>query len=100
MDVQLTRDGAHRPFLGVIEAQDLCLDVGRRHHGRVPSGRVALQPVSAVTTATQKPLADEWRTPTTAPVTVRDRSSGPILRDICVARTHRRARRQQIIGWR
>jgi hypothetical protein len=35
--VQLTGDGAHRPFLGVIEAQDLCLDVRRRHHVRVPS---------------------------------------------------------------
>jgi hypothetical protein len=38
MDVQLPGDGAHRPFFGVIKAQDLCLDIGRRHHGRVPSG--------------------------------------------------------------
>ncbi len=45
-------------------------------------------------------LADEWRAPTTAPVTVRDRSPGPILRNSCVARAHRRARRQQIIGSR
>ena len=100
VDMQLARDGAHRPFLGVIEAQDLCLDVRRRHHGRVPSGRVVLQPVSAVTAAAQEPLADEWRAATTAPVTVRDRSPGPILRNSCVARTLRRARRQQIIGWR
>jgi hypothetical protein len=27
MDVQLTRDGAHHPLLGVTEAQDLCLDL-------------------------------------------------------------------------
>jgi Resolvase, N terminal domain len=59
-----------------------------------------LAPVSAMTTATQEPLADELRAPASAPMTVRDRSPGPILRDICVARTHRRARRQQIIGWR
>jgi hypothetical protein len=56
-------------------------------------------PVSATTAAAQKPLADELRAPTTTPVTVRDRSSGPILRGRCVARAHRRARRQQIIGW-
>jgi hypothetical protein len=37
MDVQLTRDGANGPFLGGVEAQDLCLDVRRRHHVRVPS---------------------------------------------------------------
>jgi hypothetical protein len=100
MDVQLTGDGAHRPFLGVVEAQDLRLDVWRRHHGRVPSGRVALQPVSAMTTATQKPLADELRAPARAPMTVRDRSPGPIRQDGCLARTDRRARCQQIIGWR
>jgi hypothetical protein len=79
MDVQLTRDGTHRPFLGVIEAQDLCLDVRRRHRVRV-SGRVALQPVSAMTAAAQKPLADELRAPATTPVTVCDHSPGPILR--------------------
>src|SRR5208283_288177 len=100
MDVQLTGDGAHRPFLGVIEAQDLCLDIRRRHHGWVPSGRVALQPVSAMAAAAQEPLADEWRTPAAAPMTVRDRPPRPILRSSCVARTHRRARRQQIIGGR
>jgi hypothetical protein len=39
--VQLTGDGADRPFLGMVVAQDLRLDVRRRHHGvRVPSGRV------------------------------------------------------------
>ena len=97
MDVQLTRDGANRPFLGVVEAQDLCLDVRRCHHVRVPSDRVALQPVSAMTAAAQEPLADQRRAATTTPVTVRDRSPGPFLRDSCVARTHRRARRQQII---
>jgi hypothetical protein len=32
-------------------------------------------------------------------MTVRDRSPGPILRGRYVARAHRRARRQQIIGW-
>ncbi len=100
VDVQLTGDGADRPLLGVIEAQDLGLDVRRCHHGWVPSGRVALQPVSAMAAAAQEPLAYEWRTPATAPMTVRDRSPGPILRSCCVARTHRRARRQQIIGGR
>ena len=39
------------------------------------------------TAATQKTLADEWRAPTTAPVTVRDRSPGPILRDM-LRRSH------------
>jgi len=58
VDVQLTRDGAHRPLLGVIEAQDLCLDVKRRHHVGVPSGWVALQPVSAMTAAAQEPLTN------------------------------------------
>ncbi len=100
VDVQLARDGADRPFLGVIEAQDLCLDVRRRHHVGVPSGWVALQPVLATTAAAQEPLADELRAPTTTPMTVRDRSPGPILRNSCVARAHRRARRQQIIGSR
>ena len=52
----------------------------------VPSGRVALQPVSAMTAAAQEPLANELRAATTAPVAVRDRSPGPILRDSCVAR--------------
>jgi hypothetical protein len=91
---QLTGDGANRPLLGVVEAQDLCLNVRRRHHVWVPIGRIALRPVSPTTAAAQESLADEWRAATTAPVTVRHRSPGPILR------THRRARRQQIIGWR
>jgi hypothetical protein len=58
-----------------------------------PSVGSALQPVSAMTAAAQEPLADEWR----APVTVRDRSPGPILRDSCVARTLRRGRHQEIL---
>ena len=33
VDVQLPGDGADRPLLGVIVAQDLRLDVRRRHHG-------------------------------------------------------------------
>ena len=41
MDVQLTRDRADGPFFGVVEAQDLRLDVRRCHHGRVPLDRVA-----------------------------------------------------------
>ena len=39
--VQLAGDGAHRPFLRVVVAQDLRLDVRRCRHGRVPSARVA-----------------------------------------------------------
>jgi len=39
--VQRAGDGAHRPFLRVVVAQDLRLDVRRCHHGRVPSARVA-----------------------------------------------------------
>jgi hypothetical protein len=53
-----------------------------------------------MTTATQEPLAEQLRAPARAPMTVRDRSPGPIRQDGCLARTHRRARRQQIIGWR
>jgi hypothetical protein len=41
MDVQLTRDRADAPFFGVVEAQDLRLDVRRCHHGPVLSNRVA-----------------------------------------------------------
>jgi len=41
MHVQLAGDGAHRPFLRVVVAQDLRLDVRRCRHGRVPSARVA-----------------------------------------------------------
>ena len=39
--VQLTGDGADAPLLDVIVAQDLRLDVRRRDHARVLSGRVA-----------------------------------------------------------
>jgi hypothetical protein len=39
--VQLTGDGADAPLLGVVVAQDLRLDVRRRDHGSVLSGRVA-----------------------------------------------------------
>ncbi len=41
MHVQLTGDGADAPLLGVVVAQDLRLDVRRRDHGLVLSGRVA-----------------------------------------------------------
>ena len=44
MDVQLPRDGADGPFFGVVEAQDLRLDVRRCHHSRVPSNPVAQRP--------------------------------------------------------
>ena len=37
-------------------------------------------------------------TPAPAPVAVRGRSPGSVIRDRCVARAHRRARRQQTIG--
>ncbi len=41
VDVQLPGDGADRPLLGVVVAQDLRLDVRRRHHGVwALSGRV------------------------------------------------------------
>jgi hypothetical protein len=43
MDVQLTRDGADGSFFGVVEAQDLRLNVRRCHHGRIPSDRVVAQ---------------------------------------------------------
>ena len=39
--MQLTGDGAHRPFLSVVVAQDLGLDVRGNHHVRVLSGRVS-----------------------------------------------------------
>jgi hypothetical protein len=39
--VQLTGDGANRPFLSVIVAQDLDLDVRRNHHVRILSGRAS-----------------------------------------------------------
>ena len=88
VDVQVRpRDDAHRPFLGVIEAQDLCLDAGGvTMFGFHPVG-YATSRVSPTTAAAQKPLAEEWRAPTTTPVTMRDRSSGPILRDSWSART-------------
>src|SRR5208282_837366 len=60
--------------------------------------RVALQSVSTTTAAAQELLADKLQAPATAPVTVRGRSPGPILRGGCVARAHRRAGWQQIIG--
>ena len=41
MHVQLTGDGADAPLLDVVVAQDLRLDVRRRDHARVLSGRVA-----------------------------------------------------------
>jgi hypothetical protein len=41
VNMQLAGNGADGPFLGVVVAQDLHLDVRRRHHGvRSPSGRV------------------------------------------------------------
>ena len=41
VDMQLPGDGADRPLLGVIVAQDLRFDVRRHHHGvRAPSGHV------------------------------------------------------------
>ena len=41
MHLQLTGDGAHCPFLSVVVAQDLRLDVRRRHHVLVLSDLVA-----------------------------------------------------------
>ena len=88
-----------RPLLGVIVAQDLCLDVRRRHHARVLSGRVALRPRRP-----RRRRRNPWRTNAgqrrphqwQCEVVRRGRSSGiaASLGD------HRRARRQQIIRWR
>ncbi len=47
--------------------------------------------------AAQKPLTDEIRTPSPAPVTVRARSSRPLTRGCCLARDRQRAGRQRII---
>ena len=84
MDVQLPRDGADRPFLGVVEAQDLRLDVRWRHHGRVPSGRVVHSPLGddrgdAKTLDGRVPGTAD-RTSDSAMIGRRGRSTGPLRR--------------------
>jgi len=61
---------------------------------------LVLQQASTTDAAAQEPLADETRAPATAPVAMRSRSPGSVIRDSCVARAHRRARQQQTIGER
>lgn len=58
---------------------------------------LVLQQASTADTATQESLADEAGAPATAPVAVQDRLPGMLVRGRCVARAHRRARRQQTI---
>ncbi len=59
---------------------------------------LVLQQASTADAAAQEPLADETGAPAPAPVAGRGRSPGSVIRDSCVARAHRRARRQQTIG--
>ena len=58
---------------------------------------LVLQQASTTDAAAQEPLADETGAPAPAPVTVRGRSPESVIRDRCIARAHRRARRQQTI---
>src|SRR4051794_39210347 len=57
-------------------------------------------PATSGTAAAQEPLADQRLAPATAPVAVRRRPPGPLIRGRCVARDLRRAERQQIIRLR
>jgi len=66
----------------------------------VGSRPLVLQQASTTDAAAQEPLADKTRAPAPAPVAMRGRSPGSVIRDSCTARAHQRARRQQTIGER
>jgi hypothetical protein len=88
VDVQLTGDGSDRPFLGVVVAQYLHIDVRRRHHGVwVPSGRVQYGRHSAGADA---------RTPDAAMAGSHDHTNGSVApaAEARQRREHRHARPQ------
>jgi hypothetical protein len=67
MDVQLTRDGAHRPLLGVIDVRAASPSSGPIRLGRATAGLGGDR-------GGAETLADELRAPATTPMKVRDRS--------------------------
>ena len=70
-----------RPFLGVVVAQDLRLDVRWGHHGALRSVRVVANTAATAIAATQEPLTEErraadGRTNDSAMIARRGRSAG------------------------
>jgi hypothetical protein len=94
MHVQLTGDGADAPLLDVERRICASMSGGVTMVGSCP---VVSHQAATIEAAAQELPTDEFRAATPAPMAVRCRAPGPLLRDRCVAGDRRRAGQQQII---